>query len=174
MIGFTEAVSLSASLPVISTHVSPSIIHCLSFPLQQPLVLYVTWACVAGRQRGEEIGSRPRHGRADQLIKPSFGGARQKVKARVILPASFANLCFSYKSPQHTKPGSKNQRGKVLVWSNTSPSRLLSSVRSNAKRQRGKTEHSWKTAVANLHKWKWLIRVSLFCKEPHKKTKQTI
>lgn len=33
MIGFTESVSMSASLPTFSTHVSLSIIHRLSFPL---------------------------------------------------------------------------------------------------------------------------------------------
>lgn len=68
---------LSAPLPTVSTHVSLSIIHCPSFPLR-PLYFTICPFCDLGAcgrqgdglQAALEIGSRPAHGRADQLISP--------------------------------------------------------------------------------------------------------
>ena len=127
MIGFTEAVILSASLPVISTHITPSFTVCLSLSAPAcPLCDLGLCGRQADRlQAAEEIGSRPRHGRADQLIKPSFGGARQKVKTGVILPASFANLCFYIRA---LNTPSRAQRIKeAKCWSDQTL-RLVSSV----------------------------------------------
>lgn len=53
IIGFTESVSMSASLPTFSTHVSLSIVHCPSFPLH-PFHFAMCPFCdlsLSGRQR---------------------------------------------------------------------------------------------------------------------------
>lgn len=77
VIAFIEAVSLSASLPTVSPHVSPSITHCLSFPLR-PFHFTVCPLCnlgMCGRlreglQAAVEIGSWPGRGQADHPIRP--------------------------------------------------------------------------------------------------------